>query len=145
MSWTDGSPSLPHLSELMERKRSQLPKAIAEDAAGARVLDAVDQAEHANFLVREHGPSGTVDPYVQHLFERMADVHHAKVSMEHVYADGSARIRLGEGPGSVCRRVSVVRSGDEHLAKIEQIRKGRDPSPILVTIRPSVVLAVFEL
>lgn len=129
----------------MERKRSQLPIAVAEDAAARQVEASVDRAEHANFLAREHGSGGTVDPFVQHLFEKMADVHHAMVSMEHVYADGSARIRLGEGPGSVCRRVSIVRSGDGHLAKIEQVRKGRDPSPILVTVRPTVVLAVFEL
>jgi hypothetical protein len=128
-----------------ETKRSQASIAKMEDMSARQIEGSADRAEHARFLAREHGPGGTVDPAVQRLFEKMADAYGGNVEMEHVYADGSARIRVSNFPNPVRRRLSVVFVGGEQFAKIEQIQKGRDPSPILVSPRPSAVLSLFEL
>jgi len=149
----------------------QQAKALAEDAAGRRVVAAAERAEHGKFLKREHGAGGKTDPNVQALFQRMADAYHGKVVLEHWYDDGSARILfedyrpqrqvLGEQvtkPIRTRRRISIVQGifeeiaklnvGDSptrRLVKVERIQKGRDPRPFFVSNNAHAVIAVAEL
>jgi hypothetical protein len=103
----------------------------------------------------------SIDPNLQSLFQRMADVFQGFLAISHIYRDGSVRMTIGDSlsvPGektSFCvnRRVSIVKAtvpnGNSnepvHLVKVEQICRGRDPSPMFVSPRPSAVLSVLEL